>query len=146
MPENRPLQGKRVAVVEDDPIIRLEVERGLVDAGARIARSVAHRPDVAVLDIRLGGGLTGVPIALFLEMRGIPFVFYSGLEEHAVAPVKARFLGSPFLRKPSRRSDIVNAVVEAMRPKPGWDRRLLHPENRANAAAMASRPVRAAEK
>ena len=127
-----PLQGKRVAVVEDDPIIRLEVEDALTSAGAYIVKSIAQKADAAVLDIRLGRGLTGIPVALALELRGIPFVFYSGLEERAVAPVKARFRDSPFLRKPSRRAEIIDAVLEAMRPKAGWDRRLLHPDNRAN--------------
>jgi len=127
-----PLQGKRVTVVEDDPIIKLEIEDALTAAGARIVKSIAKKTDAAVLDIRLGRGLTGIPVALALEMRGIPFIFYSGLEERAVAPVRARFLGSPFLRKPSRRTEIVNALLEAMRPKAGWDRRLLHPDNRAN--------------
>ena len=130
--QDQPLRGKRVAVVEDDPIVKLEVERVLVEAGARIARSFAHRPDAAVLDVRLAGGLTGIPIALALEMRNIPFIFYSGLEDPAIAPVKARFLGSPFLRKPSRAVEIVAAIVEAIRPKPSWDRRLLHPANQAD--------------
>ncbi len=138
-----PLQGKRVAVVEDDPIIRLEVEDALTSAGARIVKSIAQKADAAVLDIRLGRGLTAVPVALALEMRGIPFIFYSGLEERAVAPLKARFLGSPFLRKPSRRTEIVNAVIEAMRPKANWDRRLLHPDNRTNPHWPKAKPAAA---
>ena len=138
-----PLQGKRVAVVEDDPIIRLEVEDALTSAGARVVKSIAHKADAAVLDIRLGQGLTGIPVALALEMRGIPFIFYSGLEERAVAPVKARFLGSPFLSKPSKRTEIVKALLEAMRPKAGWDRRLLHPDNRANPNWPKTKPAAA---
>jgi FixJ family two-component response regulator len=128
--QGQPLRGKRVAVIEDDPIIRLEVEKVLAEAGARIVSSVARKPDAAVLDVRLSGGLTGIPIALALEMRNIPFIFYSGLEDRAAAAVKSRFIGSPFLRKPSRAAEIVEAVLEAIKPKFRRDRRLLHPDNR----------------
>jgi len=115
---DHPLQGRRIAVVEDEPIIKLEVEDALMDAGASIAKSVADRIDAAVLDISLKGSLSGTHIAVALRLRSIPFIFYSGAEAEVAAPVRARFPGSPFVSKPSCREEIVKAIVGVMRPRP----------------------------
>ncbi len=35
-------------------------------------------PDIAILDVNLGGGKTSLPIAEHLQSRGIPFIFATG--------------------------------------------------------------------
>jgi DNA-binding response OmpR family regulator len=84
---DRTLAGCVVLVVEDEPIIALDVVSGLQEAGARVlsARTVANAlrmcelPELsaAVLDHRLSEGDTS-EICEKLKARNIPFVIYSG--------------------------------------------------------------------
>ncbi len=105
------LTGRRVLVVEDEPLIAMLLEDMLTDLGAEIA-GVADTVsgalerlesdgvvDIAVLDMSLRGR-TVEPVADALADRGVPFVFASGygadvaVGRHAAAPV----LPKPFAR------------------------------------------------
>ena len=68
------LAGKRLVVIDDTAIIRLDVENTLREAGATITRSFENGADAAVLDIRLGQGSTSVSLAETLRERKIPFL------------------------------------------------------------------------
>ena len=82
-----PLVGRLILVVEDEPLVALDVLRGLEAAGARVisartlvdALTKAGDPDLsaAVLDHGLIEGDTS-EVCEKLEERGIPFVLYSG--------------------------------------------------------------------
>jgi len=82
-----PLVGRLILVVEDEPLVALDVIRGLEAAGARVisartladALTKAEDPDLsaAVLDHGLGEGDTS-EVCEKLEERNIPFVLYSG--------------------------------------------------------------------
>ena len=67
------LAGKRLVVVDDTAIVRLDVENTLHEAGATILRSFENGADAAVLDIWLGKGDTSISIAQALSERKIPF-------------------------------------------------------------------------
>ena len=82
------LSGKRVLLVEDEPIIAMFVEDILVDLGyvvvgpalsAAAAEKLARNElfDAALLDINLGDG-PSFPIATILRERSIPFSFATG--------------------------------------------------------------------
>ena len=84
----RCLDGVRVLIVEDDPLLLLDLELTLSGAGAVVvglcqtldeALRRSHPVDfaVAVLDFRLGEE-TASPVARRLEDEGVPFVFYTG--------------------------------------------------------------------
>jgi CheY-like chemotaxis protein len=110
-PGPRPaLRGRRVLVVEDEALVAMLLEDGLLDAGAEVvgpAGSVAEALglveraardgglDAAVLDINLGGAAVA-PVADRLAALGVPFVFATGYGEgcdrsgHAAAPVLAK--------------------------------------------------------
>jgi DNA-binding NtrC family response regulator len=107
----------RVLIVEDEPIIALDLEAILRDAGFRIAGvagSVARalhvlqtRPcDVAVLDRNVRGesvqGVTSI-----LDARGIPFVYVSGYGREALSAEDNR---APLLTKPIDPSELVETV------------------------------------
>jgi CheY-like chemotaxis protein len=62
-----------------------------------IAAIHERAPDFALLDLRLAGE-TSVPIARYLEKRGVPFVFMTGSPDE----VKAEFPSAPILPKPVR--------------------------------------------
>ena len=103
------LAGRRVLVVEDHFLIALDMELMLRALGARVidlANTVGDalaaierkQPDLAILDLKLGGKMTALPIAEALLVRTIPFVFVTGYDDFTTMPVSMR--GAPFVRKP----------------------------------------------
>ncbi|WP_271066822.1 HWE histidine kinase domain-containing protein [Caulobacter sp. NIBR1757] len=113
------VEGLRLLIVEDATLLALELEAGLVEAGAVIvgtagdvdeAMALAEAElDAAVLDVNLGGRLV-TPVAERLAARGIPFVFATGYGERG-APGG---FDAPIVRKPYNIHQIVRAVAEAV--------------------------------
>jgi len=96
MSDTRLLAGKSVLVVEDEAIISFLLEDMLLELGAadvRIAANVGtalamidtQRPDLAVLDVNLGGERV-YPVAERLENSGVPFVFTTGYGKSGLDP------------------------------------------------------------
>jgi CheY-like chemotaxis protein len=86
------LAGKRVLVLEDEPLIAMVLVDILEEAGctvvgpahdaAQAARLIAESSiDVAVLDVNLGSGHTSASIADSLRDSGTPFIFATGYGE-----------------------------------------------------------------
>ena len=100
------LAGLTVLVVEDEPIIALDLEDLLTDAGATpvVAGSLAAAAEVmakqsidrAILDVNVSGRKS-YDLARELTGRGIGFVFASGYGD-AVHPPE--FAGVPTITKP----------------------------------------------
>lgn len=111
-------------VVEDEVLIGMALEDELGEAGFRITGPFARcadalasldrdRPAVALLDTVLKDG-SCLDLARELIRRNIPFVIYSGQEQHhASAP---EFDGVPWVVKPAPYQEVVAAVRQAMRP------------------------------
>ena len=113
------LQGARVLVVEDDPLLLLELESILQDAGAEIVACCRNVKDglmavekngvaAAILDVRIGR-TTIAPVARQLAERGTPFLFYTGQVEND--PALAEWSDHVVLSKPARPATIVAAVA-----------------------------------
>jgi len=104
------LQGKRVLVVEDEALVSMLLEDGLLDAGAEVigpagsvgaalllieAAAAEGGLSAAVLDINPQGAAVS-PVADHLAALGVPFVFVTGYSEdcdqglHAAAPGLAK--------------------------------------------------------
>jgi len=109
--------GIRVLVVEDEPIIALDIREQLDGAGFEVlgpATSVANALqliaergcDVAVLNVNLGNE-TSEPIARELRASGTRFVVLSGCSADDLPP---SFIGSTFLAKPALMAELVAAV------------------------------------
>jgi DNA-binding response OmpR family regulator len=86
---DKPLRGASILVVEDDPILALDIIRLLLAAGADVkgpALSLeralelanAEHLSCAVLDVTLRDGLV-FPAASLLQRRGAGIVFYTGI-------------------------------------------------------------------
>lgn len=84
----------RVLIVEDEPMLALELENELMGVGCEVAgiatsveqgiRKVQELViDVAVVDLNLNGK-SSVPVASALRARQIPFVFVSGYRPEAL--------------------------------------------------------------
>jgi CheY-like chemotaxis protein len=101
-------------VVEDEPLLGLEVVETLTARGAhvvsagRVADAVRavgqHQISAAVLDINLGGEDCSV-LCQHLSQRQIPFVFYTGYS----TPPKG-WADVPIITKPAHRTQIGDAV------------------------------------
>jgi DNA-binding response OmpR family regulator len=113
------LQGLRILLVEDDPLICLDLESSLSEMGASVAvaSSVAtalphltdSTLDFAVLDFELGLE-TSEPIAEAARARQVPFLYLSGYGE-----ADERFLRWPsvaVLAKPVSAAAIARRIRE----------------------------------
>lgn len=101
------LVGKRILVVEDEPILAMCVEDMLSDLGCIVvgpALSAKHAKrlasgmkfDAALLDINMGDGAT-FEIAQMLIASSVPFCFATG---YGPAGVPEELQGRPVLPKP----------------------------------------------
>lgn len=116
--ETGPLSGARILVVEDEPLIALEVADHLASAGADIVgpagtiedarRLVAKSAfDAALLDANLAGRSVH-EVAADLTMKGVPFAFVSGYGRQALP---SAFKEAPLLAKPFGARQLVATVV-----------------------------------
>ena len=89
------LEGKRILIVEDEPLIGIMLTDILESVGCVVLGPAydvrqamnyldVDRIDCAVLDVNLGAGQTSAPIADALEERKIPFMFATGYGEDAL--------------------------------------------------------------
>lgn len=111
------LDGLRVLVVEDEPIIALAIEDALAELGAhpQLAERLADAEaalaagglDAAILDVNLHGQRS-YPVARALAARGVPFIFATGYGD---AEHPDSFHGVPTITKPYGRSDIAAAFA-----------------------------------
>jgi CheY-like chemotaxis protein len=121
-PPHRPLKDRHILVVEDDPVIAMDLQGVLETAGATVV-GPAHnasealtlverwRISAAVLDYRLRAGDT-LALARMLAERGIPFLFQTSdpasvLHEHPDATI----LPKPF--RPGQLTSAVEALLAA---------------------------------
>jgi PAS domain S-box-containing protein len=104
----------RILIVEDEPLVGMELADALESAGFSVlgpaasnedalALIVKHGCDGAVLDVNLGRE-TSEPLAHKLAAEGIPFVTLTG---YAPDQLPAPFLSSPRLTKPVRTEILV---------------------------------------
>jgi CheY-like chemotaxis protein len=114
------LRGLRILLVEDDPLIRLDLETSLSEFGALVtangnvegafAALAIAMPDFAVLDFELGAE-TSEPIAEVARARNIPFLFLSGYSEHDGR--FERWPGVPVMAKPLSVAQLARGISEA---------------------------------
>jgi CheY-like chemotaxis protein len=113
------LEGMRVLVVEDEPVVAMCLEDileclGCVTVGpaSRLAEGQALAEagglDAAILDINLGGERS-TSIAETLRAQSIPFAFASGYG----APPEG-FEGHPLMEKPYREADLVAVLSQLL--------------------------------
>src|SRR5437868_477336 len=113
-PMSKILAGKRLVVVDDTAIVRLDVENTLREAGATISRSFENGADAAVLDVWLDKGSSSISIAQALSDRRIPFLFYTGLPPSALVLIREKWPGCKIMSKPALPEVIVAAVVDLL--------------------------------
>lgn len=111
------MPGKRILIVEDEPLLAMVLEEVLLDDGFKIA-GVAGRLkdaldmiaadlcDAAILDAGLAG-VSSAPAAMALKALGLPFVVLSGSSAPQQLPA---FQGAVHLLKPCSPDRLLNVL------------------------------------
>jgi DNA-binding response OmpR family regulator len=113
---------RRILIVEDEALIALHIEALVHELGFVVLGPAAHidtalkiiereRVDGAVLDIHLDGNSTSYPVAEALEIRGIPFVFVTGIDKGGMASLFPR---APVIRKPFPPAELQAALSRVL--------------------------------
>ena len=121
--EDGELAGLRVLVVEDEMITAFEIEDVLRAHGCIVlgpAKTVARallvldheQPDIALLDINLGGQLV-TPVAVELRRRRVPFVLVTVDSRAALSAPDLR--EAPCVSKPVSYHGLVKAITKVAR-------------------------------
>jgi DNA-binding NtrC family response regulator len=113
------LDGTRILILEDEPIIGLALEDMLQRQGAHVffASGIeeacelieAEPVESAILDVNVHGAQS-YPFASMLAERSIPFIFATGYGDRSHP---SEFAGVPTISKPYSADDIRNALDAA---------------------------------
>lgn len=118
------MSGMTVLVVEDDFIVASDIQTSLEEQGARVLGPAANLaeaqellakecPDVAVLDVNLGGEYV-FPLAEELLAKHVPFVFATAYaDEERLFPDQAR--AAPRLPKPVLPNVLIGQLLRIKR-------------------------------
>ena len=120
------LRSARVLIVEDEPLIAMDLACVIEEADGVVAasvRSVREARDhlngtpfhAAVLDVRLPDG-TAFDIAASLETKGIPFVFCTADNEDTTQ--FSRWPDAPVLTKPCQAELLIMALAGVLGKQP----------------------------
>ena len=111
----RPLTGRVILVIEDEPLIAIDIQDAFEDAGAMVvvARTLAaalvevedNSISAAIVDHALGDGDSS-EICARLKERNVPFVTYSGF-----AHLEGACAGADHVNKPASPSVLVATVT-----------------------------------
>jgi len=111
------LQGHHVLVVEDEPLIALDLEQALSAVGAqvRVSNTVdsaleaaqAAAITAAIIDLRLHGHSVR-EVVQQLASRKLPFIFYTGQSE---TPTASSWPTVPILVKPLPANEVVSGLA-----------------------------------
>jgi DNA-binding response OmpR family regulator len=117
---NRPLAGRLILVVEDEPLVALEVDQAMRAAGAKVVSAghlesglwTSEHADLsaAVIDLHLGDG-SGVTVCRRLRQLGVPFIVYTGYPRMLI---EQELPGVPVLPKPARPDQLVAGIARLL--------------------------------
>jgi CheY-like chemotaxis protein len=120
VPDPELVAGRRVLVVEDEPLVAMMMRRLLDELGAETIGPFGSLPeafaalnqsfDAAVLDVNVAGALV-YPFAEEVVRAGRPVVFLTGYESDSI---DKRFLTAPILTKPIHVVDLNEALTTAL--------------------------------
>jgi PAS domain S-box-containing protein len=120
------LAGKRVIIIEDEPLVSMDVESCLAAAGCEIAGTAGNLAvaktlsataecDVALLDVNLGGHQVD-ELAATLTRRNIPFAFVTGYGRDTLPQ---GFRDAVMVRKPFSADELIGVVERLVHQAPG---------------------------
>ena len=127
-PDPHPLAGVRILVVEDEPLIAMDIEERLLAAGGDVIGPAANpetarrliaetAPDAALLDANLAGSRVD-DLAVELRRRRVPFAFATGFGRESL-PRGVRDV--PVLAKPFGSEQLVRMVRSLLGDREGLE-------------------------
>jgi DNA-binding response OmpR family regulator len=109
--------GHSIRVVDDEPLIALGVMDALSDAGAEVVTAhdlnaalqaaVKGSVSAAILDVQIGAS-DCAPICAALRSQQVPFMFFTGSDNHDVL---REWASVPTLAKPTGEAELVANVA-----------------------------------
>ena len=116
--------GKRLLVVDDDPLVLATLSRGLSRAGFGVAVAGSGEealeslegvpPDLALLDVHMPG-LSGFDVSQRLRTRHIPFVFLSAFHDEHMVDEAVTAGAFAYLVKPLDHWQVIPTLRSALR-------------------------------
>ncbi|HUR44394.1 MAG TPA: response regulator [Candidatus Saccharimonadales bacterium] len=114
----------RVLIVEDEPLVVVDLEDSLTDLGYRVVEKARNLVDglifaqeldldVAVLEVNLAG-LTSTKIAELLDEKGVPFLLVTG---YTTSGIPERLRNSLRVGKPFENAELGQALQELLGAK-----------------------------
>lgn len=111
--------GLRIAIIEDEALVAMEMEDYLTDAGYTVAwtadtaeeaisLAAGKKPDLAFVDIQLARGSSGIVAAAALQALGVTCLFASG---NCAGADRSNVIGC--LNKPFGGAQLLQAVEAA---------------------------------
>jgi PAS domain S-box-containing protein len=118
------IKGKKILLVDDEPLLVMDLEDTLTSAGCFIvgpANTVAQAKvligeaefDAALLDVNLGGQKVD-ELAAVLTQKNIPFAFVTGYGREGLPP---SFQHAPLVGKPFSQQQMLDTVRQLVAPK-----------------------------
>jgi len=116
----RPLIGRLILILEDEPLVALDIDKALRAAGVRLVSAghlesglyTTEHPDLsaAVVDLHLGDG-SGTSICRRLRHLSVPFIVHTGYPRMLI---EQQWPDVPVICKPAPPDHIVTAVVRLL--------------------------------
>jgi DNA-binding response OmpR family regulator len=122
MEQHPALRGRSILVVEDEPLIGMDIRTALELSGATVTATTTVRHALilvehdglaaAIMDHALADG-DSAELCVRLKARGIPYVSYSGFD-----PVKGADQDSPWVRKPASMDTLLSTLSALLVGRP----------------------------
>lgn len=116
----------RILVLDDEPLILLDLEFAVQDAGCKpltaldlveaLAILQANAVSAAILDVSLGHGQTCEKVARTLAAKGVPYVLHTGDLDRMDEAVRS--LGGTLVPKPTPAAVVVAKALEPLATRP----------------------------
>lgn len=116
-----------ILIVEDDPIISIDLADRVLDMGFKVLGPIDkgedagtffelhHTPDLVIMDYKLAGMLDGVETAeLILKKKTIPIIFLTGNSDEDTFLKAKKIHPFAFLTKPFRGKDLQHSIELAI--------------------------------
>ncbi len=117
-----PSEPCRILVLDDEPLILLDLEFAVEDAGCKpltaldlmeaLAIVQNHAISAAILDVSLGKGQTCEQVARTLAALGVPYVLHTGDLDRMDEAVRG--LGGTLVPKPTPAAVVVARALESL--------------------------------
>jgi DNA-binding response OmpR family regulator len=123
--DGRVFEGRRILIVEDEPLLAMELETNLNALGCKTLRAAAtlnaakaaigdSECDAALVDVNLAGRQAD-ELAVALTRKNIPFAFVTGYGREGLP---AGFKEAAILSKPFGKEELLGVLAQLLQPSP----------------------------